>query len=78
MTRHLIAVPAKGDAEHDRLVKLGISLAINELFAADVIAGKLIHNVDTDEFRLAEKADDEFRADAAAAYERMLNERSAL
>ena len=38
-----------------------------------MIAGRVIHNVETDELAPASLAADEFRTDAVAAYKRLLD-----
>lgn len=46
---------------------------MNQALAEDVIAGRVIHNVETDTIVLVEDATDEQRAEAAAAYKRLIS-----
>lgn len=68
MTRHLIPVP-----DADVLLRRGLAEVVNDLLAEDVIAGRVIHNVETDELAPASLATGEFRAAAVAAYKRLLD-----
>lgn len=67
MSRHLIAAPPE-----DALIRRGVGEVVNGLLAEDVIAGRVIHNVETDEMCPADLASGDFRAAAVAAYARLL------
>jgi len=62
----------------DRLIDEQLRAELSEVFAKDVIQGRVIHNVETDMFVASNVATDADRADAAAAYARMLAAKDAL
>lgn len=70
--RRLIAVPPEAE-----LIRIGVTAAIREKLAEDVIDGKVIHNLETDEICIADGASPEFRTQAIAAYVRMIDEMDA-
>lgn len=68
---------ARARLHADALRDIVVRDALNQCFAQDVIDGTLIHNVETDTFVNRDLADDDFKAEAVAAYKRFLAERSA-
>lgn len=62
MSRHLIAVP-----DRDELIKAGLRAVVCEYFAADIIAGKIVYNIATDEFIGTDVATDDDREAAVEA-----------
>lgn len=56
----------------DALLRHQATEIVNQILAEDVIGGRMVHNVETDELAPAELASDEFRAEAVAAYKRLL------